>query len=155
MNQPSTWGTSRPSDSIHAPTRVSHDYEGEVGAVLDVITRLAAGHDLIIGGDFNLTMSARHGAEERKNTPGERAIHRRLRDEFGLINCWQTLHPDEALSQTYRHFFSDDPQSFHIDGLFVPAAWQPFLKSCEVANGPAWRGSMNSDHFPIIATFAP
>ena len=141
--------------SIHAPTRVSRDYEGEVNAALDAIASLATGHAVIIGGDFNVTVSARHGAEERRNTLGERAIHRRLRDEFGLINCWQAIHPDEALSQTYRHFFSDNPQPFHIDGLFVPAAWQPFLKSCEVANGPAWRGSMNSDHFPIIATFAP
>ncbi len=141
--------------SIHTPTGTPRGCECEVNAILDVIAPLAAGRAVIIGGDFNVTVSARHGAEERRNTLGERAIHRRLRDEFGLINCWQTIHPDEALSQTHRHFFSDDPQPFHIDGLFVPAAWQPFLKSCEVANGPAWRGTMNSDHFPIIATFAP
>jgi len=95
---------------------------------------------VIIGGDFNLTVSVRHSSEERRNTPGEEAVHRRLREEFGLINCWQTLHLDEALQQTFRRHFSDDPQPFHIDGLFVPAAWQPFLKSCEVFNGPAWRG---------------
>jgi len=141
--------------SVHAPTRISRDYEGEVNAVLDAIAPLAIGHAVIIGGDFNVTVSARHGAEERRNTLGEQSIHRRIRDDFGLINCWQTLHPDEALSQTYRHRFHDDPQPFHIDGLFVPAAWQPFLKSCEIANGPTWRGTMNSDHFPIIATFAP
>ncbi len=141
--------------SLHAPDRPSHNYEREVNAILDAIAPLVAGHTVIIGGDFNLTVSARHGSEERRNTSGEEAIHRRLREEFGLINCWQTLHPDEALQQTFRRYFSDDPQPFHIDGLFVPAAWQPLLKSCEVFNGPAWRGVPNSDHFPILATFAP
>lgn len=141
--------------SVHAPTRVSRDYEGEVNAILNTIAPLTTGHAVIIGGDFNSTISERHGSEERKNTPGEAAIHRRLREEFGLINCWQTVHPDEALHQTLRYRFSDDPQPFHVDGLFVPAAWRPCLKSCEVFNGPAWRGATNSDHFPILATFAP
>ena len=141
--------------SLHAPTRVSRHYEGEVNAILDAIAPLVAGHNVIIGGDFNLTVSARHGSETRKNSRGEEAIHQRLREEFGLINCWQTLHPDEALQQTLRYRFSDDPQPFHVDGLFVPAAWQPQLKSCEIFNGPAWRGATNSDHFPLLATFAP
>ena len=83
--------------SLHAPDRPSHNYEREVNAILDAIAPLVAGHTVIIGGDFNLTVSARHGSEERRNTSGEEAIHRRLREEFGLINCWQTLHPDEAL----------------------------------------------------------
>ncbi|NTU66089.1 MAG: hypothetical protein HGB05_22465 [Chloroflexi bacterium] len=141
--------------SIHAPTRVSRDFEGEINAILNVIAPLAMGHSVIIGGDFNITISARHPLEERKNTLGEEAIHRRLRDEFGLINCWQTLHPDEILPQTYRYRFNDDPQPFHLDGLFVPAAWRPFLKSCEVYNSTDWRGATNSDHFPIMVTFAP
>lgn len=140
--------------SIHTPTRENRQYEAEVNAILNEIARLAAGRELIIGGDFNITISTRHPNEERKNTAGEEAIHRRLREEFGLINCWQVLHPDEPLAQTYRHYFQDDePQPFHLDGLFVPATWRPRLQSCAVFNDPAWRGARNSDHFPIMAMF--
>jgi endonuclease/exonuclease/phosphatase family metal-dependent hydrolase len=140
--------------SIHTPTGTPRGYAGEVNAILDAIAPLATGHDVIIGGDFNITVSVRHSSEERRNTSEEEAIHGRLQGEFGLINCWQTLHPDQPLSQTFRRYFNDDPQPFHIDGLFVPSAWRPFLKSCEVSNDPTWRGEMNSDHFPMMATFA-
>ena len=139
--------------SIHTPTGTPRGREREVNAILDVIATLAVGRDVIIGGDFNITVSVRHGAEKRKNTEGEKAIHRRLQEEFGLINCWQALHPDQPLAQTFRRYFNDDPQPFHIDGIFVPSAWRPFLKSCEVSSDSTWRGEMNSDHFPMMATF--
>lgn len=141
--------------SIHTPTRTSKNYEGAVIEILDHIAPYTKSHDVVIGGDFNVTISARHPSEEKRNTAGELAIHQRLRDELGLINCWHTLHPDEALAQTYRHQFSNEPQSFYLDGLFVPATWRPLLRSCEVFNGPEWRGNTDSDHFAMMATFAP
>lgn len=129
--------------------------KGDLNAALTAIARLAAGRDVVLGGDFNVTISERHAAEERRNTPGELAIHQRLRDDLSLVNCWQACHPGQPLAQTYRHFFSDEPQTFHLDGLFVPEAWQDSLRTGEVYNDVAWRGEGYSDHFPMVATFAP
>ena len=141
--------------SLHTPTSAPCAYERDLNTALSAIAPLAVGHDVILGGDFNVTISVRHSAEERTNTPGEIAIHQRLRNELGLINCWQALHPDEALAQTLRYRFSDAPQSFHLDGLFVPAAWRPFLRTCAVHNDADWRRKGSSDHFPVVATFTP
>lgn len=137
--------------NIHTPTRENRNYIGEVHRIIDVITSMAEGYDVIIGGDFNMTVSARHEAEPRKNTVQEGEIHRRLRRELGLINCWQALHPNQALPQTYRHQFQADSAPYHLDGLFIPASWYRYLDTCDVLNVEPWVG--RSDHFPVTANF--
>jgi len=137
---------------VHTPTRESRDYIAEVHRIIDAIKERAEGYDMVIGGDFNMTVGVCHEAETRQNTLQELAIHRRLRRELGLINSWQVLHPNQVLPQTYQHQFQADSALHHLDGLFVPATWYQHLESCDVLNGAPWVG--RSDHFPLIASFA-
>jgi hypothetical protein len=140
--------------------------------MLDLIGQHRGDGDLIIGGDFNLTVGQRHHSERRDDgTPwltaeAELAVQARLGEEFGLINCWQTANPGMPLAQTLR--WSGEPRppicpqcppvrSFHCDGIFVPASWgTPF---CTVINNEEWTGRNDgrrlprSDHNPVVATF--
>jgi len=135
--------------SIHAPTGQG-EYAAVVNSILEMIAKQRDGCDVVIGGDFNLTVSKRHESESRKNKPANLEIQARLRDEFGLINCWQSANPDTPLAQTLRHN-SDLEAPFHCDGIFVPASWAGRLKSCEVLSGAEWKGM--SDHNPVVAEF--
>ena len=68
--------------------------------MIDMIADHAGGSDLVIGGDFNLSISARQADEGRRTPSADLAIQRRLRDEFGLVNS----HGVEAMSGiTSRH----------------------------------------------------
>ena len=104
----------------------------------------------MVGGDFNLSVSERQPSEERKNKKCNLEIQARLRDELGLINCWQTSNPGTPLAQTLR--WTTPEPAYHCDGIFVPASWSARLKSCEVLSGPEWDGM--SDHNPVMAEFA-
>ena len=143
-------GTALRIFSIHAPSGQG-EYATVVNSILDMIGRQRDGCDVVIGGDFNLSVSERQPSEERKNKKCNLEIQARLRDEFGLINCWQAANPGVPLAQTLR-WTSNPSQPYHCDGIFVPASWSPNLKSCEVISGPEWDGM--SDHNPVVAEFA-
>lgn len=134
--------------SVHAPIRGS--YHRAVSEILDTIAAHAGRGDIVIGGDFNIGVGERHHSEDRTTSAADRAIQRRLRDDFGLANCWQEANPDRPLVQTLR--WSNAPSTpYHCDGLFVPRAWLPHLRSCEVVASPDWDGL--SDHNPVVARF--
>ncbi len=134
--------------SVHAPKAAS--YQKAVNSILDMILDLIDGCDLVIGGDFNLTVSERHATEPLKTIADDLAIQARLRDEFGLVNCWQTTHPGEPLSQTLR--WQNAPETpYHCDGLFVPKSWAGRLRSCKVLSDGEWKAL--SDHNPVTAEF--
>ena len=135
--------------SLHAPTGQG-EYAAVVNSILDMIDTQRDGCDLVIGGDFNLSVSERHPSEERKNKMCNLEIQARLRDELGLINCWQTMHPDTPLAQTLR-WDKDREPAFHCDGIFVPVSWTSRLVSCEVVSGDKW--VVLSDHNPVVADF--
>src|SRR5262249_56764854 len=103
--------------SVHAPLRGS--YHRAVGEILDMIAAYAGGGGLVIGGDFNIGIGERHPSERRTTSAADRAIQRRLREEFGLLNCWEAANPGVPLAQTLR--WSNAPDvPYHCDGLFVP-----------------------------------
>lgn len=135
--------------SIHAPSR-KESYQKQVNKLLDEIKKIAAGRQIVLGGDFNVSVSAWTGAE-RPTCRQDLAIQARLTDEFGLLNCWQAANPDQPLSQTLR-WTSDRSIPYHCDGLFVPRSWQDRLVSCEVLAGDEW--NRLSDHNPVIACFS-
>lgn len=138
--------------SLHTPTVKGRTYLKELGRILDVLAAVRDPHaDLVLGGDFNVTVGRRQAGEPLANRPGELALLDRLEREFGLISCWQTAHPGEPLPQTLRWLFKDDSLPYHCDGIFVPASWQGHLQSCDVVR--TWAGG--SDHYPVVATFAP
>jgi exonuclease III len=135
--------------SVHAPSR-AEAYWKQVNKLLDKISRIAGRWEIIIGGDFNLTVSNRTGSE-RPVSRQALAIQMRLADEFGLLNCWQEANPDQPLHQTLR-WTGDRTIPYHCDGLFVPKAWKARLQSCSVLAGEEW--NRLSDHNPVVARFS-
>jgi hypothetical protein len=134
--------------SVHSPARGS--YQKAVNQILDMIARHSGVGDLVIGGDFNLTIGARRDGEARKTRAADLAIQGRLRDEFGLVNCWLDANPDLPLAQTLR--WSNAPEiPYHCDGLFVPRSWSSRLRSCEVVSSTDW--DRLGDHNPVVARF--
>ena len=135
--------------SVHAPSGVG-PYAKVVNSILDTIAPFAEGSDVVVGGDFNLTVGARHGSEARTTSRADQKVQERLRDEFGLMNCWQVANPNQPLPQTLR-WAREPTLPYHCDGLFVPASWGEQLLSCSVVSGPSW--SALSDHNPVVAEF--
>jgi exonuclease III len=135
--------------SIHAPGHKG-SYQKAVNAILDLLLEYRDGCELVIGGDFNLSVSERQEDEEKTTSNADRKIQNRLRDEFGLVNCWQTANPDQPLPQTLR-WVSKPEVPYHCDGIFVPKEWVAALKSSEVISGELWDGL--SDHNPVMVEF--
>ena len=134
--------------SIHAPSR-GESYSKQVNKLLDEIGRIANGREIILGGDFNLSIS-NSSKSERPLSKHDLAIQVRLAEEFGLINCWTSANPCEPLPQTLR-WTGDRTIPYHCDGLFVPKLWKNRLESCRVLSGDPW--NQLSDHNPVIAEF--
>ena len=136
--------------SIHAPS--PGPYEPVVKAILDAIAKRWSKTPMIIAGDFNVTTAFRHSAEKvppPKNTAGERKFLNRMRREFGMMNAWQVLHPNEDLPQTLR--WSKDPvPPYHCDAVFLSHAHLAHLSEATIENSGVW--SEMSDHNPIIVT---
>jgi endonuclease/exonuclease/phosphatase family metal-dependent hydrolase len=137
--------------SIHAPTAKGSTYIKEVGRILDFARDVAGGLPLVLGGDFNVAVALRAPDHPLYNSPGERALLARLRDELGLLPCWQALHPGETPARTLRWMRRLDSLPYHCDGVFAPTAWLPALQSCEVLEDEGWCAL--SDHNPVVATF--
>lgn len=134
--------------SIHAPV-FKGSYSKPVNTILDEIKKVAGNHEVVFGGDFNLTVSHWSGSD-RPVSKQDLAIQARLADEFGLLNCWQASNPDQPLHQTLR--WTGDPTfPYHCDGIFVPKSWQDRLESCVVLAGDEW--NRLSDHNPVVAQF--
>jgi hypothetical protein len=134
--------------SVHAPSK-GEAYWKQVNRLLDEIKKVAAAREVVIGGDFNLTVSDWPGAE-RPTCKQDLAIQARLAEEFGLLNCWQAANPDQPLCQTLR-WTGDRTIPYHCDGIFVPKSWRDRLRSCQVLAGDDW--NCLSDHNPVVACF--
>ena len=106
---------------------------------------------MILAGDFNVAVGVRQPDHLMSISTGERALLDRLRDELGLIACWQTAHPGEPLARTLRWMRRTDSLPYHCDGLFVPKSWKDRLQSCSVLAGDEW--NRLSDHNPVVACF--
>jgi exonuclease III len=134
--------------SVHAPSR-AESYAKQVNKLLDEIKRIAGGKEVILGGDFNITVSNWSGSE-RPVIKQDLAIQKRLAEDFGLLNCWKEANPNQPLHQTLR-WTKDRTIPYHCDGIFVPRRWKNRLKSCKVLAGEEW--DQLSDHNPVVAQF--
>ena len=133
--------------SIHCPVG-EHGYLKTLGLILDRLAGIAAGADLVLGGDFNVATGYRGPDEAVKMSAGERRLLDRLSAELGLIPAWQAMHPGVELAQTLR-WSGNRATPYHCDGIFVPSAWRGRLASAEVLSGPEWDAL--SDHNPVLA----
>ena len=120
-----------------------------MNSILDEISQIALGREIVIGGDFNLTVSHWPGSD-RPVSKQDLAIQARLADELGLINCWQEANPNELPHQTLR-WSGNRSTPYHCDGIFVPRSWKERLQSCLVLAGEEW--DRLSDHNPVVAQF--
>jgi endonuclease/exonuclease/phosphatase family metal-dependent hydrolase len=139
--------------SVHAP-HGDGGYAGRMHHILDAIAdagRSAGTTDIIVGGDFNIGVSARSHSGSPARTR-DRAVQLRLHDEFGLINVRDALHPKALPVQTLR-WTGNPTVPYHCDGLFVPQRWLATLRSCVVLSSRRW--CERSDHNPVLATFTP
>jgi hypothetical protein len=134
--------------SVHVPAG-SGGYAGSFGRLLDAIGTFARDR-IVLAGDFNVCISDRLHTGGRARG-GERRLQARLRAEFGLVSCWDALHPHGRPPQTLRWSGAPDVP-YHCDGLFVPAAWCASLARCSVLASARWQ--RRSDHNPVVATFA-
>lgn len=130
--------------SVHAPKLGT--YNKAVSQILDMIATNRGDGDLIVGGDFNLTVSPRAPGEKLTMPKEDSAILARIENEFGLVGAWQACHPGEALPQTLR-WSGDKLAPFHCDGIFIPRQWGKNLQ-CQVVSGGEW--DTISDHNPIV-----
>ncbi|HUP09155.1 MAG TPA: endonuclease/exonuclease/phosphatase family protein [Caldimonas sp.] len=133
--------------AVHVP----HGPGSYVGSLRRILASLPldAGDACLIGGDFNVCISPRRHAGGTARA-GELEIQARLRDEFGLVSCWDALHPRRAPPQTLR-WTGNREVPYHCDALFVPMAWTDRLRACVVCSSARWRA--RSDHYPVVATF--
>ena len=135
--------------SIHCP-RGERGYVKTMHAILDAVAPLAAGADVVLGGDFNVAAGTRGTRDQVQFSKGERLLLERLTDEFDLIACWRAMHPRRPLAQTLR-WTGNRATPYHCDGIFVPRSWRSKLVRCEVIAGPTW--DLLSDHNPVVADF--
>ena len=134
--------------SLHAPSRGT--YHRAVHAMLDELAHRLAGCDLVLGGDFNMTIAHSRPGDERPASADDRAVIDRLDGEFGLVNCWRHANPSALLVQTLR--WGPRPAvAYHCDAIFVPRRWASGLRACVCCCNDDWCGV--SDHFPIVADF--
>jgi endonuclease/exonuclease/phosphatase family metal-dependent hydrolase len=139
--------------SVHAPHGVG-GYCGRMHHILDAIAiaaQSAGTTEIVVGGDFNISISPRSHSGDPVGAR-QRAVQVRLRDEFGLVNAWDALHPRRLPVQTLR-WTGDPTVPYHCDGLFVPRSWLVALRSCVVLSSRRW--CERSDHNPVVATFVP
>ncbi|HEX6940371.1 MAG TPA: endonuclease/exonuclease/phosphatase family protein, partial [Longimicrobiales bacterium] len=136
--------------SVHCPAG-KRGYVRTLHEILDRMLPLAAGADVVLGGDFNVAAGYRGPDEPIRMSRGERELLDRITGELGLIPCWQTANPGQTLAQTLR-WTGNRAAPYHCDGIFVPASWRDRLVECTVAEGPEWERL--SDHNPVVATFA-
>ena len=131
--------------SVHTPDRGG--YQRAVHSILDMIARYRGEGDVVIGGDFNLTVGERLESESRKTSKADLEILSRLKDEFGVVSAWQAANVGSPLPQTLR-WTKDNVTPYHCDGIFIPQRWVSRLSSCTVLSGPEWVAL--SDHNPVL-----
>lgn len=133
--------------SVHIPS--PGPYERRVDQLIDFLGDQPAIHQRIVAGDFNITTAIRQTTETLKNTPGERRIQQRLRDELSLYNAWQAMNPDTHLPQTLR-WARNKAAPYHCDGIFIDSRQLPSLREASVLDDAGW--ATLSDHNPVLVT---
>lgn len=132
---------------IHAPS--PGPYEPAVNRILDEIAKVWDKSPLIVAGDFNVTTAIRQPSEALRNSQGEIRLQKRLKEEFGLVNAWQRLHPNRDLPQTLR-WTKDQQAPYHCDAIFLSHDHLSHLLSANIEGSEKWTGL--SDHNPVVVT---
>jgi endonuclease/exonuclease/phosphatase family metal-dependent hydrolase len=132
-------------------------YVGAVWRGLDAYADWLRAAPAVVAGDFNSHPRWDAGARQNHSRLAER-----LRDDFGLVSAWHAAahaaggvraegHAPEEPATHYHQWRL--AQAFHIDYVFIPAAWAAGPLAARVPDEPP--GSRASDHRPLIVDVAP
>lgn len=141
--------------SVHAPSSTKavprEPYATEVVKILELIrSSVRPENDLLIGGDFNVTLGERHSSESLQTTSSDRLALKTIA-AAGLISCWTAAHPGIPLAQTLRWSGDRSPERaapYHCDGILVPVSWSRCI-TCSIHTDDCY---LVSDHNPVSAT---
>ncbi|HVE70348.1 MAG TPA: endonuclease/exonuclease/phosphatase family protein [Thermoanaerobaculia bacterium] len=128
--------------SVHLPLTKS-SYLRTAHRMLDLLHPVVEERPLILGGDWNVSISP--GPRARR---GENELHARLMNEFSLRSAWTSAHPDVEPPQTLR-WCRDPATNYHCDGIWLSADWATSLSEVRVLEGEPW--TRLSDHNPVVA----
>jgi hypothetical protein len=84
--------------------------------IVDAVHTMSEGRPVIVAGDFNVVAGYRRDDDVDKMSRGEQRLLDRIRDELGLIACWQSANPDVPLGQTLR-WMRNKVTPYHCDGI--------------------------------------
>ena len=131
--------------NVHNPTNKT-SYEKNLNLILDAVSAEACS-EMIIGGDFNISLGHRMAAESMKDKPEAIRSLERLEKTLGLVQAWQHSHPDTALAQTLR-WVSNPLLPYHCDCFFVGKKLAPKIADCKVIGDASFKAM--SDHNPVL-----
>ena len=124
----------------------------QLGPLRRALTKYAAflaGAPGVVAGDFNNNVYW--------HKPGWRMNHGIVVDTLargGLVSAYHVAHGEEQGGETiptlyWRDRRKDGP-TYHIDYVFIPAAWTPRMREVRVGTFEDWCGAGMSDHAPIV-----
>lgn len=120
----------------------------------DIQTLLAAGKNVIVGGDINIAHREIDLKNPRENSKrsGFLPIERAWIDDFlgiGMVDSWRRQHPDEIKYSWWSYRFSarKNNAGWRIDSFYVSQNFMEQVESTDILNDV-----MGSDHCPIVLT---
>ena len=135
--------------SVHLPPE-ARSYIRAANSMLDALGTVVDGASVLLGGDWNVTVSARDPTEERRHRAGELELLARLEREFGLRSAWRAAHPSGPLPQTLR-WMREPATPYHCDGVFLPDELTVGVGEVAVLAGDPWLRL--SDHNPLVVSW--
>lgn len=144
--------------SVHVPsstkTMPREPYATEAIRIITLIrAAVPPDTDVVIGGDFNVTLGERHPSESLRTAHSDRLVLQAIASA-GLVSCWTAAHAGEPLPQTLRWTGDRSPgrtTPYHCDGILVPQSWAPGIR-CDILTDERHR---ISDHNPVSASVSP
>jgi exonuclease III len=128
-----------------AKFRGSRSYEEEVDRAVDWMEQASDGEQVVLAGDFNSPIATTQKQYDR--------VARRLED-LGLVDVYRVARGlergEQPLEATYYQRRHGEVSGFHIDHIWLPAAWADGAK-VDVGDFDTWIASHRSDHVPLIA----
>jgi hypothetical protein len=120
------------------------DYVADLWDGLDQYGTWLREGETVVAGDFN--------SSRVWDQPGAPRTHAmlevRLREEFGLVNAWRAVHPDEPEPATYYQRYLEQHRPFHIDYCFIPEAWTARVRAVSIGSFTDYQAE--SDHRPLM-----
>ena len=131
---------------VHTP-----HYVKQALAIVEAAGRQATGMPMIIGGDWNCTISEPVHSSYDAEWPGSKQVRTLLAGTLGMTNAYRYCHPTAPLPRTFRQHRKPESKAFHIDGFWVSGELAAGIRTCKVLEEQPW---LDSDHNPVVLELA-